>query len=199
MRLPTDVRDRIARRIYNDMRAIGWDELSARERTRQYDLWVNDPEIGGVIANFNDDPRHWIKDGPVKEWPRAKIGHGPYAPLLDGDHDPAAERRRLAEKIVRLTLPGWVADPDSITEKPMRMVVHPPDHEEAEPRVVAWGTSDNFKHLLWAALEAVETDDYRMWVLAVTETFEKPIAADTKALQRRIARRCQLQVKHIEL
>ncbi|MFC4002497.1 hypothetical protein ACFS2C_08850 [Prauserella oleivorans] len=199
MALPKDVRDRVIRRIYADMRAIDWDELSPRERTRQYDLWVNDPEIGGVIANFNDDPRHWIKDGPVKEWPRAKIGHGSHARLLGEDHDPAAERRRLAEKIVRLTLPEWVPDPDSITEKPMRMVVHPPKHEEAEPRIVTWGNSDNFKHLLWAALEAVESDDHRSWVLAVTETFEKPVSADMKALHRRIARRCKLQVEHIEL
>ncbi|MFD2398994.1 hypothetical protein ACFSVJ_22495 [Prauserella oleivorans] len=133
MALPKDVRDRVIRRIYADMRAIDWDELSPRERTRQYDLWVNDPEIGGVIANFNDDPRHWIKDGPVKEWPRAKIGHGSHARLLGEDHDPAAERRRLAEKIVRLTLPEWVPDPDSITEKPMRMVVHPPSTRKPNP------------------------------------------------------------------
>src|SRR5690606_3329023 len=110
-----------------------------------------------------------------------------------------AERRLLAEKIVRLTLPGWVPDPDSITEKPMRMVVRPPQDEETDSRVIAWANSENFKHLLWAALEAVESDDHRSWVLAVTETFEKPVAADTKALHRRIARRCKLQVEHIEL
>ncbi|RRO17649.1 hypothetical protein EIL87_10280 [Saccharopolyspora rhizosphaerae] len=194
------MRDRVVRRIYADMRSIDWDELSARDRSRQYDLWNNDSEIGAIIANFKDDPRHWIKDGPVKEWPRAKIGHGPYARLLGGSHDPAAERQQLAEKIVRLTLPGWIPDPDSITEKPMRMVVHPPFHgEEVDARIIAWASSENFKHLLWAALEAVESDDHRSWVLAVTETFEKPVAADTKALHRRIVQRCQLQVEHIEL
>nr|MDT0663553.1 hypothetical protein [Micromonospora sp. DSM 115978] len=186
--------------IYIDMRSIGWDELSARERTRQYDLWVSDPEIGGVIANFKDDPRHWIKDGPVKEWPRAKIGHGSYARLLEGDHDPGVERRRLAEKIVRRALPGWVADTETIVEKPMRMTVYPPKDDEGHAsRVIAWANAENFKHLLWAALEAAESEDHRPWLIAVTETFEKPVAADTKELHRRIARRCRLQVEHIEL
>lgn len=200
MALPKDVRDRVTRRIYADMAAIGWDELSSHQKSKQYDEWVNDPDVGGAIGRFKDDPRHWIKDGPVKEWPRARIGHGPYAHLLGDDgHDPAAERRALAERLVRACLPGWVAAPDSIVEKPMRMYVHPPEDSEADVRVLAWAKAEDFKHLLWAALQATESHDHREWILAVTETFERPVSADTKALHQRIGRRCGLEVKHIEL
>lgn len=200
MALPKDVRERVSRQIYADMAALGWDELSAREKSKQYDEWVNDPKVGGAIGPFTDDPRHWIKDGPVKEWPRARMGHGPYARLLGGEgHDPAAERRHLAERLVRASLPGWEADPDSIVEKPMRMHVHPPEDSEAGIHVLAWAKAEDFKHLLWAALRETESRDQREWILAVTETFEQPVSADTKALHQRIGRRCGLTVKHIEL
>lgn len=199
MALPKNVREKIIRRIYADMHALGWDELSLRERTRQYDTWADDPEVGGFLAEFTRDPRHWIKDGPVKEWPRAKIGHGSHARFINEDGpDPAEERRRLAESIVRLSLSGWLPDPDSIAEKPMRMLVYPPADEEVEPRVLAWAEEDGFKHLLWAALIAAESEDHRRWLLVVTETFEKPVPADTKALHRRIATRCGFEVHHIE-
>jgi hypothetical protein len=183
------------------MQSMRWDDMATRDRTKQYDRWVERSDVGEIIGRFNGDPRHWIKDGPVKEWARAKIGLKPYGHLVGGDgHDPEKERTTHAQKIVRQVLPGWGVDPDSISEKPMRLTAVPPeaDHDET-PHVVAWAEEPGFKNLLWAALVAMDSGDPRPWILAVTGTFEKPVSADRRAFCARVGDRCGVQVVHVEL
>lgn len=192
MPLPPEALENVLSRIFTDMEALGWDGLTDDAKTKQYNTWVDDPDVGGVIEHFNDDPRHWIKDGPVKEWPRARMGIGAYAkylPVRDGQID----------QVVQLALGDcWTPDMTTIKTKPLRVTAnHRSDTHE--PVVVAWAPAKDLKHLVWAALNAEAKGDGREWVLVVRATFERPTPADQRVHNERIAHRCQLSLRHIEV
>lgn len=192
MALPEDVAAKVLRRVFTDMESLGWDGLPDDEKTKQYNLWVDDREVGGVLDQFNDDPRHWIKDGPVKEWPRARIGVGSYAKYLP-------VKGGQIEQVVHLALGDeWAADLDSIAVKPLRVTAHL-RFDERDPIVVTWAPAKDFKHLLWAAVNEEAKGDAREWLLVVRATFEKPTPADVRSHHEHIAKRCGLRVKHIQI
>lgn len=192
MALPDNVTENVIRRIFEDMQTLEWGGLTDEEKTRQYNAWAEREDIGGVLSQFNDDPRHWIKDGPVKEWPRASVGIGSYAKFLSPDHG-------QMHRVVRLALgAGWSADERSTKIKPLRVTAH---HvaDGHDPVIVSWAPPRDFKHLVWAAVNEQAKGDHREWILVVWGTLEKPIPSDVKAQHERIARRCGLRVAHIEL
>ena len=80
-RMPDQIREQVAEKVLARAVAAKWDDLNANERSRLYRVWSEDPEIGGVIARFipRDGVRVWIKDGPMKEYTRARRGLGPFA------------------------------------------------------------------------------------------------------------------------
>lgn len=192
MALPEQVTANVIRRIFDDMRTLGWASLPDEEKTRQYNAWVEREDVGKILSQFNADPRHWIKDGPVKEWPRASVGVGSYAKYLTPDTD-------QVNRIVRRVLGAdWSTEPDSVKIKPLRVTArHSDDH--TDPVVVTWAPAKDFKHLLWAAVNEQAKGDPRDWRLVAWGTLENPIPADLKKLHQRIANRCGLKVEHIQL
>src|ERR1700754_1981610 len=127
MSIPKDVAGRVVKQIYSDMIALRWEDLSPQERTRQYSKWVDDPTVGGVIGRFKGDPRHWIKDGPVKEWARARTGIGPYAPFMESLNGVANPMGR----VISLALgDDWAANPNEVRPKPFRVVAHQEKFED---------------------------------------------------------------------
>src|SRR4051794_32064006 len=67
--------------LYADAEAMDWEHQSLAERTRQYARWTRDARVGGVLTRYMtaEAARSWIKDGPMKEYPRARRGAGRYA------------------------------------------------------------------------------------------------------------------------
>jgi hypothetical protein len=189
-RVPWEVEEAIVGRLFADMERLGWEGLTPRQRTSQYGRWIADPEVGQRLATFMtpERARVWIKDGPVKEYPRALAGVGKYAPLANGSGSGA--------DIVRRALGAeWITDTATLRVKPLRIEAH----RDEDTVVLAWGPARDLKHLVWAALNADASGDPREWVLAVTGSFTRPVTASDKAHQLRIARRCGLRLVHVEL
>lgn len=192
MALPEHVMEKVLRRVFTDLETLGWDGLTDEEKTKQYNAWAEDADVGGDLNQFNDDPRHWIKDGPVKEWPRARMGVGTYAKYL-----PAQGGQ--VEQVVQLALGDeWVADTTTVKIKPLRVTAHHRD-DERDPVVVTWAPAKDFKHLIWAALNEEAKGDHREWILVVRGTFEKPTPANVRKHNDRIAQRCGLRLEHIQV
>jgi hypothetical protein len=142
--VPARVRDAVLRELYRQVTSLDWDEMPPRRKTAYYTQWVEDPAIGGELADYYtaEGMRVWLKDGPLKEYVRALEGIGSYAQYTTWRLTPACE-------FVRDVLGGtWTIVPGSIHEKPMHCMVTDGDHE----RYVCWGKPNTFRDLLWAAV-----------------------------------------------
>jgi hypothetical protein len=189
MALPDEVETRVVHRLFLDADQLGWAHLSAADRTARYGAWVSDPEVGGLLTAFMtpDQARVWIKDGPMKEWARAVAGVGKHAPLVP---KPGVSPLDLVRKALG---PDWCVREDSLRIKPLRVGVVRAEEE----LTFTWGPERDLKHLVWAALQADANGDPTEWVLCVTSPFTKPVPANIRQAQSRIARRCQLRLLHL--
>jgi len=190
--MPTDLEEAVARAVFEDMDRLGWAGLPHGKRTEQYARWLRTPAIGGRLTDFmaEERARVWIKDGPVKEWRRAKAGTGRYAGMVTGAIS--------AESIVAAALGSdWSLIEGSLASKPLRIrVFHARSEEE---KILTWGPSRDLKHLIWAAIKADATGEPTPWHLVVVGTFTHPTPADQQEFNARIARRVGLPIAHIEV
>jgi hypothetical protein len=154
-RMPGDVRERVAQTILSRAESVGWDDLNSRERSALYTAWTTDPSIGGVISQYlpREAIRVWIKDGPMKEYARARRGLGPYAALVP------TSTERENDITARLLGEGWALVPGSIGVKPARFVVRDEEDNEVD---VLWGSPSDLKHLVWAWLNQGADRDSRI-------------------------------------
>lgn len=187
--LPESVERQVVRTLFLEAELIRWEFLSTHARSKQYSLWLASPSVGGLLQNFMslEDARVWIKDGPMKEFARATNGLGKHADLVT---------RRLpppSEIVARCLGPGWNVDMDSLQIKPLRIRAHREDHRST----LAWGPLRDFKHLVWAALQARASGDRDAWTLCVTAPFENPTPRNVQAHNERIVTSCNLEVVHI--
>jgi hypothetical protein len=178
----------VIRTLYATAERLGWEHLPPQERSTQYARWVADPAVGGVLTRYmtSEQTRSWIKDGPMKEFARARRGTGRYAQYgqPSGTGPPNLVQAALGE--------GWTVVDGSLGDKPS----HCRARRDDETAYVTWGTAPNFRHLVWAALRAaVETDAPA--AIVVTETTERPTPEADAAWQRRIAGRCGLRITHL--
>ncbi len=189
MSLPSEVEKRVVTQLFADAERLGWTDLSVVERSAQYAIWVADANVGGLLTDFMSasQARLWIKDGPMKEWSRARSGVGKYAELMTtGACTP--------EQLVHSGLGNhWKVDPDSLRIKPLRVRAR---HEDEEV-VFAWGPERDLKHLVWAALRASANGDSTTWVLCVVDSFTKPVPANVRQAHLRIAVRCKYRLVHV--
>jgi hypothetical protein len=191
--VPKEIRASVSRKVYTQANTREWTRLPAAERSLIYDQWVDDPDIGGKLIQYRGTPsrvRHWLKDGPMKEYARAIYGVGVYAPYVP---DSSAGVTVLIEKALGAE---WTLVPGTQKTKPLRITVASGEEEKN----FAW-TDDakQLKHLVWAALRAEVNGDPNPWVLCLVEMFEAPIPAEEKAEHIRIGERTGLLVKHVNL
>jgi hypothetical protein len=189
--LPESQERRIVAHLYEDAQRIGWTYATQADRTRQYSEWMKDPEVGGLLITFMspEDARVWIKDGPMKEYTRAVAGIGKYADLVS---DP----RQGAAAIVCGALGShWSVVPGTLQVKPLQCVAA---HQELRTRVV-WGPTRDFKHVLYAGLEAAVNGDNTPIVLVVTDTMERPLSAGVREYHRLMSERCGLRTVHLRV
>ncbi len=189
--LPDGQERRVIARLYEDAQRLRWTYLTHADRTRQYAYWIKDPEVGGVLTSFMDpeEARVWIKDGPMKEYARAIAGIGKYADLVT---DP----RQGAAAIVQGAMgEAWSVVPGTLDIKPLRCVAACQDNHIR----VFWGPARDFKHLLFAGLEATDGWGTLPAILVVTDSIEMPVSAGEREQQQRLADRCGLRLSHLRV
>lgn len=149
--LPPDQLATVVTAIYDDAERRGWDTMPARERSRAYSDWVDDPGVGGILTRYMtpEAARAWIKDGPMKEYARANRGAGRYAEFGRAGGTSAAD-------VVTTALgPAAAVVPGTEGVKPLHCLAV---DAQGETAYIAWGDTRNFRNLVWAALRAAVHD-----------------------------------------
>ncbi len=167
--MPRPVREAVATTVLLRAFEAGWDDLPPRERSRLYGEWVRDPEIGGVISDYlpPDRVRVWLKDGPMKEYSRARVGLGPFAAFMP-------QTMQQEDSLIRKVLGNeWIAIEASIQVKPNRVSA---TNGECEV-VLVWGGHKDLKHLVWAWLSLPNSVEGRICVLT---TPGQPVTRDKR-------------------
>jgi hypothetical protein len=185
--VPQELRHGVVTEAYRLADELDWSALTDRQRTAMYDRWLDVPAIGGQLSRFltRERARVWLKDGPMKEYARARNGIGPFADFATS----------------RLPSPGQMArqllgqDWDSIGlihEKPLRCRVT----NGQKDRLLIWGPPLSLRDLVWAGINAV-VDQAPTPLLIVAIPFGQHFG-DTE--KRRHANLCQvagLEVQHL--
>ncbi|MEU0883094.1 hypothetical protein ABZ345_31180 [Lentzea sp. NPDC005914] len=179
------MREAVIRELYRQVETIGWESMSDRAKTKQYTNWVDDPLIGGELADSltAEGIRVWLKDGPLKEYTRALEGIGSCAQYTETrlTHPSAMIYDALGS--------GWEIEPGSIREKPMHCLAA----KDSSKRYVCWGHPQKFRDLQWAAVNhAVDSNDRPLIIVFVREGGE--LDDELRRRHERIAAHCQLDV-----
>ncbi|MEU5356047.1 hypothetical protein CWI85_34970 [Streptomyces albidoflavus] len=191
--IPSDLEEEVVRLLYRRAADLNWTYLTDTERTRHYQTWTSDPEVGGRLLPFIGKPenvRPWLKDRPMKEYIRATYGVGKWAPLVV---KPATPVSALVDRALGS---GWNVDIETLDIKPLCVTIRHEDDEEMERRF-AWGPMRDFKHLAWAAIVAQAGGDALPWVICTVDSFVRKITPEQRATNERIAKRLGLISAHV--
>jgi hypothetical protein len=186
--VPVEVRDAVVRELYRQVGSLDWEGVSARAKTKHYTQWVEDPAIGGELADYYtaEGMRVWLKDGPLKEYARALEGVGPFAKYTTQRLSPPSEF--LPEVLGA----AWRIVPSSIGEKPMHCLMT----DGNEQRYVCWGKPRTFRDLLWAAVNrALSAQTRPMIVVYLSDG--KTADANVRKQHERIADHCSLDLAYV--
>ncbi|KRQ22489.1 MULTISPECIES: hypothetical protein [Mycobacteroides] len=188
-RIPPNIELIVAQQLYTQAIELDWTNLTPQQRSAQYVKWLEDPYVGGKLADYltPSAARVWIKDGPMKEWTRAVSGVGKYAALVV---DTESLPRRIVQKILGSE---WQPSAGTLRVKPLRVTLVNGEDEV----VLTWAPANGLKHMVWAALKASAEGDVRSWIVCVTDTFTKPTPANEKQAHQQIAERCGLRLVHV--
>jgi hypothetical protein len=168
MRIPDDVRDRLRDRLWLAADELGWSALNDSERSRRYEQWTRDPEIGGALAHYMDPRkvRVYIKDSLLKPYERAR---------LSGTEREILGRLGIAD-----------AEVSARYIKPHGIVF-------ADGRIVSWGNSRDWKSVLMAMFERTATRHGASAFGAVLHESGKTSASATRVVVREAARRLGIE------
>lgn len=153
MSLPEDVRKEVRERVWRTAGEIRWRDLSKDERSRHYDEWAQDPDIGQVLARYIDpgEVRHYIKDTIIKPYARAELGD-------------------LSRPARVLQIPPDTSFAESY--------IKPHGRRLADGRVFCWGQAKDWKSVLMAAYErafqARNARPYGVVLLNAAQTLAEP-------------------------
>ena len=165
MRIPDDVRDRLRDRIWSNADELSWSALNDAERARRYEQWTRDPVIGGTLAHYMDPRkvRVYIKDSLLKPYERARVS--------GTEH----------EILGRLGIP---TDSEVATR-----YIKPHGILFADGKIVSWGNSRDWKHILMAMFERAASSHGSLAFGAVLLESGKTSATATRVIVREAARR----------
>jgi hypothetical protein len=185
-RVPPEQVEDIVKALYADADSLDWEHLSPGRRTAHYDKWVSAPEIGAVLTLYmsSENARSWIKDGPMKEYGRARQGAGRYAKL-------GSTQGTTPEQIANHAL-GATASivKGSVGVKPFHCLAT--TSLTSAPTYVAWGAAKNIRYLVWACLNYLADNPEHTATVVITETMANPTTAAEKTRHSRIAAQCSL-------
>lgn len=184
-------REKVIQRLYREALELDWLHLSQHEHKRQYERWIDAPEVGGVLEKWKDREglRVWLKDVPMKEFARALAGQGDFARFLD--HHPHS-----AELVVSRSLgEGWSIEPGTLDVKPLQCFVR----KGQQRRWLTWGAKRDFKELLYAGLVHWDGANGDSIVVVVHDSLGAPLQDAQRALFERLARKVGFEFKSIRL
>jgi len=188
-RVPRVQIDSVVKALYADADRLRWEHLSPQQRTAQYDQWVTNPAIGGVLTTCmsSENARSWIKDGPMKEYGRARQGAGRYANFG------SAEGPTAGQIVAHALGTGAVVVVGSTGVKPFHCVATASDGGST---YVAWGEAKNFRYLVWACLGYLADNPRAAASVVIMETMADPTTAAEKTRHAAIAGRCSIGLNY---
>jgi hypothetical protein len=185
--LPAEQLASVVTLLYREAERLGWDTLPPQDRSRIYSRWVEDERVGGILGRYMtpEAARSWIKDGPMKEYSRARRGTGRYARF-------GREGGTTTIDVVHVALGSEATVvPGSEGVKPFHCFATRGDSQV----YVTWGEARNFRNLLWAALQAaLQGTDAHIVVMEQPDRITP--SAETQS-HRALATRCGLTVHHM--
>ena len=186
--VPQNVRESVLLELHRQVGLLDWEEIPSREKSRYYAQWVEDPQIGGQLADHYtaEGMRVWLKDGPLKEYTRSLEDFGPFARYATKRLSPPSEF------IVEVLGDKWEIVPGSVAEKPMHCMATDGDQQ----RYICWGKPGTFRDLLWAAVnQAIASETRPMMIVYLNET--KIVSAKQRELHERISAHCALDLAYV--
>lgn len=187
-RVPRDQIEGVVRALYTAADRIDWEHLPASNRTAQYDDWVTAPGIGGVLTKYmsSENARSWIKDGPMKEYSRARLGAGRYARF-------GTSVGPTAEQLVHRILGSDAALVDnSQGVKPFHCLAM----VRGTTTYVVWDAAKNLRHLVWATINHLAYNPSHEGCIVILEDLDHPVTRAEKAHHKRIAGRCSIAIRY---
>jgi hypothetical protein len=127
--VPDNVRESLRTRLWKEADKLNWLRLSTTEKTKQYEAWVRNAEIGGTLARFINlsDVRVYIKDTLIKDYARDRLSD-----------------ESLPFRILK------------VSPEDVRRSFHSPHGRELKNgQVIVWGRSGDWKSILLSAFERV--------------------------------------------
>ena len=169
MSIPDAVRDDIRDRLWAAADTLRWSTLPDTERAKYYVLWTRDPAIGGRIGHYMDPRRVrvYIKDSLIKPYERSRL--------------------LLIERDVWRLLS--VPDPGA----PAHRYIKPHGRRLPDGKVVCWGNSRDWKHVLMAVFERARArPSYEAFGAVLLES-GRTVADDRRRLVREAAARLGIE------
>jgi hypothetical protein len=127
-KVPLKILKELHSRVWADADAVNWLRLADPERSRQYERWISDPNVGGVIGQFVDERniRVYLKDSVMKPYTRERTkGVG-------------AVFGALGIPETEVCLSEWI--------KPHGRILF-------DQRCICWGPADDWKSIILAVYE----------------------------------------------
>lgn len=187
-RVPRDQIESVVKALYADADRVDWEHLPPSARTNQYDEWVMDTEIGGVLTKYMsvENARSWIKDGPMKEYGRARLGAGRYAKF--GSSSGPSPEQLVAHALGN----DAVIVEGSVGVKPFHCLAT----IDGSRTYLAWDSAKNLRHLLWASISYLADHASDAACVIVLESMERPTTQAEKRRHGRIGDRCSIPIKY---
>jgi hypothetical protein len=128
MKMPQEIRDDIAAKLWQEADELGWSALTDSERTQHYERWTRSPSIGVRLGHFMDprQVRVYLKDSLLKSYERRQLS--------------------LSKTTVWRALGLEENLLDTVFIKPHGSLLE-------DGRVVSWGKSRDWKHIVLATFE----------------------------------------------
>jgi len=133
MSLPDHIRQQLRDNLWETADRISWLSLSPSDKSRYYEAWTRDPEIGGLIARYIPigDVRVYLKDTLLKDFARHRLA----------DDSMPARVLGIAESV-------GVA----------RRYVKPHGRQLDDGRIISWGPASAWKAILMTTYERAYAD-----------------------------------------
>lgn len=189
--LPDDLRRQILIEVYRQAADLNWDGMTTRERTTQYNQWLESPLIGGQLSRFMEkgQVRTWLKDIAMKEYSRAKFGIGLYAPYV-------SVRFTGPDQIAKQVMgPEWSMLEHSVREKPNRCVIA----ADANRRLMMWGPPPTLRDMIWAGINVIADGREPEPLIVITAQQGEELNAGEKRRHVQLGKIAGLEVAHTTL
>jgi hypothetical protein len=173
--VPDALRDALRKKITQVLEQMSWSALSPPAKSRQYEVWTHDPEIGGALSHYMDQAkvRTYIKDTLLK----------------------ACAREVLASDSSRVLSALGISNGSA-----EEMYTRPHGRRLKDGRIVCWGRAEDWKLVVLACYERTfARPGSKASGVVLLRSFGKFCQVDTRAMIEAAASRLGIeQVKWLD-